>query len=365
MQMAGSSQTKEAVRSADQKTPTTSPPDPSWGRVLATTISLWTARRMPRLRRPRLALFLALGMLVTAAAVVTAVQLTATSARAPVQAGPHRAAARADGGPRAAESEAAGPGAAGPGAAGPGAAAPAAAGTAADVTAQAAAWVAAQVGSDQSIACDPVLCTALRAHGVASGRLMPLGPTAGPPGANVIVTSAAEHAQASREAPTLLASFGTGASQVEVRAAAPGGAGAYARALAADLAARRSGGAQLLHSKNIQAGAEAAGQLRAGQVDSRLLIMLAMLASQHSWRVVAFGGASPGVPVADAPLREVVITGPDQQAVTTALALVRAQRAPYAPSQVTSVRLPGGQPGLRIDFAAPAPLGLLTGNASG
>ncbi len=352
--MAGSSRTKEAVRSADQKTRTTSPPDPSWGRVLATTISLWTARRMPQLRRPRLALFLALGMLVTAAVVVTAVQLTATSGRAPSSAVPHRAAARAGGPPTAA-----------PGAAAPGTAASGAAQTAAGVRAQAAAWVAAQVGSDQSIACDPVLCTALSAHGVAAGRLMPLGPTAGPPGANVIVTSAAEHAQASREAPTLLASFGTGASQIEVRAAAPGGAAAYAKALAADLAARRSGGAQLLHSKSIQANAETAGQLRAGQADSRLLIMLAMLASQHSWRVVAFGDASPGVPLTDAPFRQVIIAGTDGKAVATALALVRAQRAPYAPSQVTSVRLPGGQSGLRIDFAAPAPLGLLTGAASG
>ena len=67
MQMAGTSQTREAVRSADQKSPTTLPRDPSWGRVLATTISLWTARRVPRLRRPRLALSLVLGMLVAAA----------------------------------------------------------------------------------------------------------------------------------------------------------------------------------------------------------------------------------------------------------------------------------------------------------
>jgi len=238
-------------------------------------------------------------------------------------------------------------------------------GTAADIRAQAATWVAAQVGSDQSIACDPVLCTALGAHGVASGRLMPLGPTAGPPGANVIVTSAAEHAQASQEAPTLLASFGTGTSQVEVRAAAPGGAAAYAKALAADLASRRSGGAQLLHSKSIKAGTEAAAQLQAGQVDSRILIMLAMLASQHPWRVVAFGGSSPGVALADAPFRQVTVTGNDARTVAAALALVHAQQAPYAPAQAAIVRLAGGQPGLRIDFAAPGPLGLLTGNASG
>jgi hypothetical protein len=235
-------------------------------------------------------------------------------------------------------------------------------GTAADIRAQAAAWVAAQVGNDQSIACDPVMCTALGAHGIASGRLMPLGPGTNAASATVVVTSAADHAQAGT---VPLASFGTGSRQVEVRAAAPGGAAGYAKALAADLASRRSGGTQLLHSKSIQAGAEAAAQLQAGQVDSRILIMLAMLASQHSWRVVAFGGSSPGVALADAPLRQVTITGNDAKTVAAALALVHAQQAPYAPAQATIVRLAGGQPGLRIDFAAPGPLGLLTGNASG
>jgi hypothetical protein len=360
MQMAGTSRTGEVVRAATPKTPKAPPArDPSWGRVLATTISLWMARRVPRLRRPRLILSLALCMLAAAAAVVTTVQLTATPARTAPPASPPRAAARA-GAPAAGA-----PAAGAPAAAAPGAAAPGAAGTAAGIRAQAAAWVAGQVSSDQSIACDPVMCTALGTHGVASGRLMPLGPTTGSLTANVVVTSAAGHAQASQDGPVLLASFGTGASRVEVRATAPGGAAAYAQAQQADLAARRSGGAQLLHSKSIQADAEATAQLQAGQVDSRILIMLAMLASQHSWRVVAFGDSSPGVPLADAPLRQVVIAGPDDQAVAAALVLVHAQRAPYAPAQASVVRLAGGQPGLRIDFAAPAPLGLLTGNASG
>jgi hypothetical protein len=208
------------------------------------------------------------------------------------------------------------------------------------------------------------MCAALAADGVASGRLVPLAPAAAAPGANVVVTSPAGTAQVSQDAPVLLASFGTGASQVEVRAAAPGGAAAYAKALQSDLAARRTGGAQLLHSQAIQVSAQAAGQLQAGQVDSRLLIMLAMLASQHSWRVVAFGGASPGVPLTDAPLRQVIITGPDAKVVAAALAMVRVQRAPYAPAQSATVRLDNGQPGLRIDFAAPGPLGLLTGTVS-
>jgi hypothetical protein len=208
------------------------------------------------------------------------------------------------------------------------------------------------------------MCAALAADGVAAGRLVPLASATAAPGASVVVTSAADTTQVSQDAPVLLASFGTGAGQVEVHAAAPGGAAAYAKALQADLAARRSGGGQLLHSQTLQVSAQAAAQLQAGQVDSRLLIMLAMLASEHSWQVVAFGGAAPGVPLTDAPLRQMTITGPDAQAVAAALAMVRAQLAPYAPAQSAVVELDGSQPALRIDFAAPGPLGLLTGAAS-
>jgi hypothetical protein len=50
--------------------------------------------------------------------------------------------------------------------------------------------------------------------------------------------------------------------------------------------------------------------------------------------------------------------------VAAALAMVRAQLAPYAPAHSATVRLAGGRPALRIDFAAPGPLGLLTGTAS-
>jgi hypothetical protein len=208
------------------------------------------------------------------------------------------------------------------------------------------------------------MCAALRAHGVAASRLVPVGP--GAAGTDVVVASAAAAAAASaagqQSAPVLLASFGSGASLVEVRTAPPGGSAAYQRAVSADVAARRSAGAQLLHSQRIGVAGPAAGQLQAGQVDSRVLIMLAMLASQHPWRVVAFGGGSPGV--AEAPFRQVTITGPDAGDLAASLAMVRAQRAPYQPVQAAIVRLPGGQAALRIDFAAPSPLGLLTGGAT-
>jgi hypothetical protein len=332
MQVAGSPrQTGKAVRSAAQRTP---PGDPSWGRVLATTISLWVSRRLSRLRRP--VLFLVISALVLGAAAVLVIPLTRTSLRVGRVASlspPHQARPAAVTGPAA---------------------------VAASVRAQAAAWVAGQLSSDETIGCDPGMCTALSAHGVTTSRLVPLGPSAS--GADVTAAAASARPQ---DAPVLLASFGSGTSRIEIRAAAPGGAAAYQHALAADLAARRSAGAQLLSSRRLQVAAPEAAHLRAGEVDSRLLIMLAMLASQHPWRVAGFGDASPAVPPTAAPFRQVILTGADGRTLTAALALVQAQRAPYQPARAAIVRLAGGQAGLLIDFAAPSPLGLLTGGASG
>jgi hypothetical protein len=293
-----------------------------------------------RLRHPRLALILTICVVVAAAAIVSVAQAGGTSSRTASAPRPH-------------------------------AVPPAwARGPAGAARTQAATWVAGQLNSAETVGCDPLMCAALRAHGVAASRLLPVtSGTAGPgaAGAGVVVASASAAGQ--QGAPVLLASFGSGASQVEVRTAPPGGSATYQRAAAADLAARRSAGMQLLHSQRVQVAEPAAAQLQAGQVDTRILIMLAMLASQHPWRVTGFAGASPGVPLAEAPFREVTITGPDAADLAASLAMVRAQRAPYQPVQAAIVRLPGGltaqgQLALRIDFAAPGPLGLLTGGAS-
>jgi len=45
--------------------------------------------------------------------------------------------------------------------------------------------------------------------------------------------------------------------------------------------------------------------------------------------------------------------------------MVRAQRAPYQPDQVSVLDRAGGQAELSIESAAPDPLGLLTGGARG
>ena len=354
-------------------------PAPSWRRVLATTIGLWVSRRLPtvgarwwpgtgrpvsspyrwparRPRRPsarslRLPILL-VALTATAVAVLRFAGTSSPAARPSVPASPH-------------------PARAGYGAARAGLSA----GTATTVRSQAAAWIADQVSGNQTIACDPFMCAELQAHGVATSRLLSLPSASAVPGAGLIVTPASIGSQfGSRlgdDAPVLVASFGTGASRIEVHATSPGGAAAYRSALAADLAARRTAGAQLLDSRRLELSAMAAGQLEMGDVDSRVLVTLVTLASLEPLRVVSFADASPGeqVPLAQMPFRQATVAVADSRGgaagFAAALAMLRTQRPPYQPDQVTVLDPAGGQAELRIEFPAPSPLGLLTGGAPG
>jgi len=317
------------ARPAGRQAPET---EPSWGRVLANTVTLSVSRRLraagPQRRRPggsrpwhtsrrwrHAALVLA-----PAGAAVIALWLAGAFSRAArvpaAHAGPPSPAAAAQ--------------------------------------AQAAAWIAGQVSGSAIVACDPGMCAALQERGVAAGRLMPLRPAAAsPPGASVLVTSPSVSGQlAARYAPALIASFGSGGHRVEVRAVEPGGTSAYRAALRADLAARRAAGSQLIRNSHIRFTGPGAARLRAGAVDARLLATLAALASQYSFRVTAFGDAAPGAPVL---FRQAAIAGIGHDA-PAALAMVRAQEPPYLPARAAVA----GQAGLSIEFAAPSPLGLLS-----
>jgi hypothetical protein len=305
---------------------------PPWGRVLATTVQLWVSRRLgpPASRRWRLvALVVALAFGVGAALGFTGVFSSkgkSVDARMAAHSTPSDDPAAA-------------------------------------IRSQAAAWVAAQVGGNVVVACFPDMCSALQAKGVTAGRLMPL--TAGQtaiPAASVLVTSPSGNDPAlAAAAPGLIASFGPAGDQVQVRMAAANGAAAYSKAQAADLAARKVAGPQLLTNSHLEFTAADKAELNAGEVDSRLLLLLATLAPQHSLMVVSFSDAAPGVP----PLyRQVTLTSakPSDAAANLdgALAIVRAQTSPYAPTHA-AIAGTGGTSSLTIEFAAPGPLGLLAG----
>jgi hypothetical protein len=338
------------------------PAEPSWARVLANTITIWVSRRRQsggfgqrrmsggRPGRDRsgwrtgwlAASRWRLAVLLLALAAIAAATLPFTG----VFAGSAAPVARASFAAKPAAGKAGSPDGLSP---------------AAVIRAEAAAWLASQVNAGAIIACDPAMCAALQARGVIAGRLMPLqAGAADPHGATVVVTSALAGRQlASQYAPAVIASFGSGSSQVEVRATEPGGAAAYESALRADLAARQSAGSQLLRNSSISFTAQDAAQLRAGEVDSRLLATLAALSSQYAFRVAAFGDTSPGAPVL---FREVTITdrSRDGAALPTIMALVNQQHPPYLPAHAAIIHTPAGQAAVLIEFAAPSPLGLLT-----
>jgi hypothetical protein len=239
----------------------------------------------------------------------------------------------------------------------------AAAQAAAAARSEAAAWVAGQVNGTAIIGCYPGMCASLQAQGVSASRLVALSPSmAELLKTNVIATlSSASHGLVDRYAPAVIASFGSGSSRIEIRTVAPGGAASYQSALRADLNARESAGSQLLRNPRIKFSAADATQLRAGEVDSRLLATLAALSSQFTLRVMAFGDSSPGAPLF---FRGVTVAsygrGNGAARLAAALAMVKAQGSPYLPAHSAIVHLGTGQPVLLIEFAAPSPLGLLT-----
>ena len=243
--------------------------------------------------------------------------------------------------------------------------------SAAAVRTQAVTWIAAQVGRDVSVACDPVACSGLAAHGFPTSNLTVIQPTAPDPyGSVLVVATAAIRNQFGSKldtvyAPQVIASFGAGPTRIDIRVIAPLGPAAFREALSADLAARKSSGAQLLHNSRIIVSAAARHQLAAGLVDERLLTTLAFLAGQHPVDVVGFGGvapgASPGVPTRIVYLAESDAAAHQSgtaflQAIESAL---RSQNPPYVPLSVGTVQLAGAQPVLQVEFAAPSPLGLL------
>ncbi|HUA40852.1 MAG TPA: hypothetical protein VMA32_04780 [Streptosporangiaceae bacterium] len=245
-------------------------------------------------------------------------------------------------------------------------------GTASLIRGQAAAWVVSQVGRNIEIACDAATCSDLAQHGFPPGNLNVLQPTAPDPyGSELVIATASVRSQfgsklATVYAPEVIASFGSGPDRIDVRLVAANGPAAFERSLQADLQARKSSGAELLRNRRIVTSAADRAQLRAGQVDLRLLTTLAFMAGEQHLKIVDFGsiapGAGPGVPLRFADLAATDPAGRMKSAayVRALLTLVHAEQPPYVPLSAGSVRLSTGQTVLRIEFAAPSPLGLLS-----
>jgi hypothetical protein len=238
----------------------------------------------------------------------------------------------------------------------------------------AAVWVAAEVSRAATVSCDPVMCRALKAHGIPAGDLLQLRPgAANPLRSKVIVATPAIRNQfggrlSSVYAPAVIVSLGSGNLRIDIRAIAPHGAAAYESALRADLRNRMASGKGLLQSARIAASSTARRQLSAGQVDSRLLVTIEAMAARYPVKIVAFGDSGPGAS-ADIPLRSADLAEFDEVPGTSNAAFMQSMLAflhtqprryrRYLPAHAETVRLAGGQTVLRIEFAAPSPLGLI------
>jgi hypothetical protein len=234
------------------------------------------------------------------------------------------------------------------------------------------------------------MCAALQAHGIPPGNLLVLRPSSADPlGSDLVMATPAVRNQfgsrlAGVYAPVIIASFGTGDMRIDVRAVAPDGAAAYRAALAADLAARRAAGSELLHNPRLGLAPAARSDLAAGQVDSRLLLMLAAVVNIEPVRVTAFTDSGPraahGVPLRAADLAVPAqagsangtatgsansatpgaVHGPGS-ALQRVLTFVRAQRPPYRPARAAIVRGRTGPPLISVEFGVPSLAGLLQG----
>jgi hypothetical protein len=227
-------------------------PEPSWPTVIATTIRLWLERH------PVPGRGLTWGRLGVLVIVLVSVVTGVVVGRAVLS-----SSARSTAAPR--ETTAGtGPSAAGPSEAGRSGALGASIAT----RDQAAKWIAQQVASSAIVACDPAMCAALQADGLAAARLLVLGTaSADPLGSDVVVATPALRNEfggrlAGVYAPAVIASFGSGAAQIDVRAIAPSGAAAYESSLAADRLARIAAGRQLLGNAHILVSSAARAALR-------------------------------------------------------------------------------------------------------
>ena len=323
-------------------------PEPSWPTVIATTVRLWRQRHPVaglKVTGWRLLALVACAVLAVSAAIAALTIGSSSTATKITDASSTRPSSQANSGSSVSPSLQAA--------------------TAARTSA--ARWIAAQVSPSAIVACDPAMCAALQASGVSAGRLLVMGTSASDPlGSNLVVATPALQSQfgarlASVYAPVVIASFGVGAARIEIRAVAADGTAAYNSALAADRSARISAGRQLIGNRHITVSAAAQAELRAGQVDPRLLTMLAALAAQQPLRILAFDDSSPGASAA-IPLRGVEIAPAGAGTSTAAqlhsmLSFVQAQQVLYLPMRAVLV----GQSALSVEYAAPSPLGLLSG----
>jgi Protein kinase domain len=233
---------------------------------------------------------------------------------------------------------------------------------------QAVTWILQQVSRAAVVSCDSQVCTDLASRGFPSANLLTLGPGSNDPlGSDLVVATATVRAQYGRRlasvyAPAIIASFGSGNATIDIRSVFPGGTTKYRAVQRVALRARKTADAQLLTNGQITLSATARAQLRSGDIDPRVPLLIAAMVAAHPVHIMDFGGQSPGGGPASL-LRSVDLATADGAAHLTHGAylawmhsFIGVQRAQYRPAWSRPVTLHTGEAVLRIGYDAPSPL---------
>lgn len=324
------------------------PAEPSWIKVIGTTVSLWVRRRLlhvpdtGKIGRARASALAAVAVVVVVAVIAGAVAAVVAITGKP-------AANRATQ-PRVtthsltpAEKQAQ---------------AAAARSVAANTTA-AATWIAAEVSQQAVIGCDPTTCAAVEAAGDANGGQVVLQPGVSLPtsGAVVVATPAVLSqygAQLAATAPEIIAEFGSGPEAVQIRVVVPGGLVGYSQAASSAIAARRSAGLKLTASHKVHVYPAPRQALTAGLVDARLLMVLQRLAARYPVDIYSFSDGGP-VAGSSVPYRQAEIIGLTSKRTVNAIVRQLTGLPDSSRPALAIVRGPAGNYGLTLRFKAPSP----------
>jgi hypothetical protein len=238
------------------------------------------------------------------------------------------------------------------------------------VRAQAIDWIMRVVSRAVVVSCDAQVCADLVAKGFPLSDVKPLENLSNDPlGSSLVVATAAIRAQygprlASVYAPAVIASFGSGSARIDIRLVYPLGTVSYLKAQKAAARSRKTDDAQLLKNRQITFSATAEQQLRSGDIDPRLTLLIVGMAHYHPLDIVQFTGRSPGGGPASL-LRSVDLATAYSVAHLAPAAYIawmrsffNAQRAEFRPAWSQEVTLATGQAALRVGYDAPSPLSL-------
>ncbi len=221
-------------------------------------------------------------------------------------------------------------------------------------------WIAGQLDPAQVVRVDELTAAELVRDGIAADRLRSIADPEAPADAVVVLSErrgAAPSDAGSRS--ELLARFETGPGRAPAVVYLPGGA-QTADVVRDELADRARFGTSLASNPKVSTPPEVVAALRAGDVDPRLMTVIAALTAAHTITVaelLTVAGEPPG-----SALRTAVITTFDDRSTSdpaTAEALgqwLARQLPPYTPTLTPRA----GEP-IRVSFPAPSPLGLLVG----